>query len=80
MARGTGINVTLRWAEGGFVSGYVSTTLCEAYIELTEEQARKLHLELCKRFGWIGGIDFGDGHSKSVDVPVFVPTGGGSDK
>jgi len=76
MARETGINVTLRWAAGDFVYGYVSTTLYEAYIELTEEQAKKLHLELCKRFGWIGGIDFGDGHSKSVSVP----TGGGSDK
>lgn len=70
MARETGINVTLRWSEGDFVSGYVSTNLYEAHIELTEEQAKKLHLELCKRFG----TDY------SEAVPVFVPTGGGSDK
>lgn len=73
MARETRINVTLRWAEGDFVSGYVSTTLCEAYIELTEEQALKLHLQLCKRFGIPAG-----------DVPKFegcpVDNNGGSDK
>ena len=73
MARETRINVTLRWAEGDFVYGYVSTNLYEAYIELTEEQALKLHLELCKRFGIPAG-DVADCGCCPVD------NNGGSDK
>ena len=73
MARETRITVTLRGAEGDFVSGFVSTSLFEAYIELTEEQALKLHLQLCKRFGVPAG-----------DVAKFeccpVDNNGGSDK
>ena len=50
MDKKTAINVMLRWDKGGFVSGYVAVSEREAYIELTEEQALKLYLELQERF------------------------------